>query len=131
MKKILMEITKTETDNLKVGDKFYANMSSVEVKTPDDTKIITRTRNPRKPKQPSLREIVIEGFKKINARVDKIEETLAEHSRILAEHSRILEEHSRILEEHSRILEEHTKILERHSEILDKHSEIFERNNLK
>ena len=62
--------------------------------------------------------ILFDGQKSINKKLD-------EHTAILNKHSAILDEHTAILNKHSAILDEHTAILNKHSAILDEHTEIL------
>lgn len=81
----------------------------------------------RKQRQPSLRSLVymlideIRGVRAeirvINARLDRIEA--------------IVNEHTKILQRHELKLNEYGKILKRHGLMLESHDEIFKRNNLK
>ena len=67
-----------------------------------------------------------EDFNAMLKRIEAIEATLQEHTKILQEHTKILQEHSKILQEHSSILQEHTRILQEHTKILQGHSETLQ-----
>lgn len=51
------------------------------------------------------------NFEEVRGRLDRVEQTQAEHSVILAGHTATLAEHSAILAEHTALLKEHTALL--------------------
>jgi hypothetical protein len=111
-RKMSLEVVSTETDSVKVGDKFTVSVGLIETPTIKGNKLDgtgdepNKPRGPKKPKQPSLRELVLNlvkefhefkaemvEFKKemnefkveVNNRLDKIENTLARHEAKLNE----------------------------------------------
>lgn len=63
----------------------------------------------------------------ILASINKMSNTLEQHTKILNEHTAILNEHTAVLNEHTAVLNEHTAILAKHATILDEYGERLQR----
>ena len=65
--------------------------------------------------------ILFDGQKAINEKLDEHTAILNKHSAILDEHTAILNKHSAILDEHTEILADHTERLQRIEDKVEKH----------
>lgn len=88
--------------------KVIYNRDSIIILQPMKQTRIKSIEPKQKPK--TLRQLMLEGFDKINKRLDNVDKRLD------------------VVED---ILKRHGQILERHDKILKRHDQIFKRNNLK
>ena len=109
--------------------KVIYNHDSIIILQPMKQTRIKSIEPKQKPK--TLRQIVLEGFEKMNKRLDNVDKRLDVVEDILERHGQILKRHGQILKRHGQILKRHGQILEHHGEILKHQDQILKRNNLK
>jgi hypothetical protein len=93
-RKMSLEVVSTETDSVRVGDKFVANIGIVETKITKRKRLgrgNTNDGNTKKPKMTldKLAEIVLQLASEFHEFKAEVRETLARHEEILMRHEDI------------------------------------------